>query len=50
LNCEFLVFIILNARETHACVCFIAKTHGSVRIVIGGMDDENDTKKGNAYN
>lgn len=36
-------------KHTRAFV-LLQKRTGSDRIVIGGMDDENDTKKRNAYN
>lgn len=38
-----------HAKHTRAFVVLQERT-GSDKIVIGGMDDENDTKKGNAYN
>lgn len=38
-----------HAKHTRAFILLQKRTEND-RIVIGGMDDENDTKKRNAYN
>ena len=40
---------IMHAKRTRAFALLQKRTE-SDRIVIGGMDNENDTKKRNAYN
>ena len=47
-----LKFLFVNKRTHKHTRAFVTlrKRTGSAKIVIGGMDDENDTKKRNAYN
>lgn len=39
----------MTSKRTRAFILLQKRTKGD-RIVIGGMDNENDTKKRNAYN
>lgn len=39
-----------RTQNTRVRLFYCKKRTESDRIVIGGMDDENDTKKRNAYN
>ena len=50
LICTGCIFLLINARETHACVYLLQKRTESDRIDIGGIENENNTKKRNAYN
>ena len=46
---QYIDFVKENEKHTRAFILLQKRTR-SDRIVIGGMDDENDTKKRNAYN
>jgi len=45
---------VMKIKQTHdkrtRAFILLQKRTGSDKIIIGGMDDENDTKKRNAYN
>ena len=45
---------VMKIEQTHdrrtRVLILLQKRTGSDNIIIGGMDDENDTKKRNAYN
>ena len=48
---EIEVMKIEQTHDKHTRVfILLQKRTGSDKIIIGGMDDENDTKKRNAYN